>query len=159
VVQIVWFGKTKLVGESVTFGPETNPVPVRLIVCGLPGALSVTVIVPVLVPDCVGVKVTLIVQVAPTPTEPPQVFVCAKSPLATMAVILSSALPVLVKITLCEPLVIETNCAAKLRLGGESATTGIGTCSRMETVLSPGFAAAWSSLPSPLKSPTATELG
>ena len=57
------------------------PVPVRLAVCGLFVALSVTVKVPVRVPVAVGVKVTLMVQVAPAATLVPQLLVCPKSPL------------------------------------------------------------------------------
>jgi hypothetical protein len=52
--------KVKLVGKSVTVGPK--PLPVRVTLCGLPAALSVTVNAPDLVPDAVGAKVTLIVQ-------------------------------------------------------------------------------------------------
>ena len=52
-------------------------MPVRLTVCGLPVALSVTVIVPGCVPVAVGVNVTLIVQLAPAATEVPQVLVSA----------------------------------------------------------------------------------
>ena len=40
------------------------PVPVRVEVCGLPGALSLTDKLPVLVPVCVGVKTTLNVHFA-----------------------------------------------------------------------------------------------
>lgn len=39
------------------------PVPVRVEICGLPAALSLTCNVPVLVPVCVGVNTTLIVHV------------------------------------------------------------------------------------------------
>jgi hypothetical protein len=52
--------KVKLVGDKVTAGPK--PLPVRVTLCGLPAALSVTVNVPDLVPDAVGAKVTLMVQ-------------------------------------------------------------------------------------------------
>ena len=49
------------------------PVPVRLDVCGLPTALSLTCNVPVLVPVCVGVNTTLIVHVASGARVEPQV--------------------------------------------------------------------------------------
>jgi hypothetical protein len=49
--------------------------------CGLLGALSVTVTVPVRAPVAVGVKETLIAQVANAATDVPQLFVSAKSPL------------------------------------------------------------------------------
>ena len=50
------------------------PIPVNAIVCGLPVALSVTVIAPVAEPATVGVKITVIVHVPATATEE-QVFV------------------------------------------------------------------------------------
>ncbi len=56
------------------------PVPERLTVCGLPLALSVMLTEAVRVPVAEGVKVTLIVQLAPAATELPHVLVCAKSP-------------------------------------------------------------------------------
>lgn len=45
-------------------GPDDVPVPVNVTTCGLPPALSVIVIAPLLVPVVVGVNVTLIVQLA-----------------------------------------------------------------------------------------------
>src|SRR5450432_1259936 len=66
----------RLVGLRAAEGPTAVPVPVRLAVCGLPAALSVTVTVPVRVPAAVGVKVTLMEQLAPAATELPQVLVC-----------------------------------------------------------------------------------
>src|SRR5258706_15082825 len=77
VVPPVCEAKVRLVGLRAAEGPTAVPVPVRLAVCGLPAALSVTVIVPVRVPAAVGVKVTLMVQFAPAATEVPQVLVCA----------------------------------------------------------------------------------
>ena len=78
VVPTVWLPKLRLVGDSVTAGAlATAPVPVRLTVCGLPGALSVIVTVPVRVPVAVGVKVTLMVQLALAAKEVPQVLLCA----------------------------------------------------------------------------------
>jgi hypothetical protein len=77
VVPTVCEAKVRLVGLSAADGPTAVPVPVRLAVCGLPAALSVTVIVPVRVPAAVGVNVTLIVQFALAAREVPQVLVCA----------------------------------------------------------------------------------
>src|SRR5437667_426111 len=85
------------------------PVPVMLTMCGLPAALSVMVIAPVRVPVAVGVKVTLMAQLAPAATDVPQVLVCMKSPLATMLVTLSAAVPVLVSVTVCTALVVLTS--------------------------------------------------
>src|SRR5437867_6271041 len=55
--------------------PAVVPVPVRLAVCGLFVALSVTVSVPLRVPVAAGVNVTLIVHVTPAATELPQLLV------------------------------------------------------------------------------------
>src|SRR5260370_741630 len=85
-----------------------EPVPVRLTDCGLPEALSVMFRVPVRVPEAVGVKVTLMLQLAPAATELPQVLVSAKSPLAEMLVRLSEALPVFESVTDCAALVVPT---------------------------------------------------
>jgi len=56
---------------------KSVPVPERAIVRGLPGALSVVVIAPFRGPVTVGVKVTVIAQLAPTATPVPQVLVGA----------------------------------------------------------------------------------
>jgi hypothetical protein len=80
----------------------TPPVPERATVCGLLGELSVMVSVPVLGPNCVGVKVTLIVQLFPAASVLPQGFVLvarAKSPLVEMLLMLSVTDPVLVRVT------------------------------------------------------------
>ena len=67
--------KLKLVGAKLIPGP--TPVPDRATVCGLPLALSVTVIVPGSLPATVGVNVTLMEQFPPAATEVPQVLACA----------------------------------------------------------------------------------
>ena len=54
--------------------PATVPVPERPTVWGLPPALSVMLIEDARLPLAVGVKVTLIVQLAPAATELPQVL-------------------------------------------------------------------------------------
>ena len=53
------------------------PVPVSPAVCGVLGSLSATLNVAVAAPVAVGVNVTLIVQLAPTASVAPQLFVCA----------------------------------------------------------------------------------
>ncbi len=78
------------------------PVPVRLTLCGLPAALSVRVIAAARVPLAAGVKVTLIVQLAPTATLDPQLLDWAKSlalaPVSARLVRLKAALPELVRV-------------------------------------------------------------
>jgi hypothetical protein len=63
-------------------------------------ALSVTVEVPYLLPTAVGLKVTLMVQLAPAPRLAPQVLLSLKSPVTVMLVITADALPVLVRVAL-----------------------------------------------------------
>jgi hypothetical protein len=67
--------------------------------------------VDVRVPVVDGLKVVLMTQLPLfAATEFPQLFVCAKSPLfapeTPMLVMLSAALPVLVTVTDCDPLVV-----------------------------------------------------
>jgi hypothetical protein len=92
-------GKVNEGGERLTSGVAT-PVPVRLTdwVAGL--ALSVMVNEPLLEPLAVGVKVTLKVQLALAARLEPQVLVWEKSPLTVMLVMLRTALPVLLRVTL-----------------------------------------------------------
>jgi len=89
--------KLKLVGAKLM--PGATPVPDKVTVCGLPLALSVTVIVPDWLPVAVGVNVTLMVQFAPAATDVPQVLLCAYCVLAAMPLILSAAVPELVRVT------------------------------------------------------------
>ena len=83
-------------------------MPVKLAVCGLLVALSLTVIVPVRVPDAVGVKSTLMSQLIPAAREVPQVSVAAKSPLAVMLEMVRFVAPVLDNVSVCERLVVPT---------------------------------------------------
>ena len=91
-------GKVKEAGERLTTGAV--PVPVRLMVWVAGLALSLMVTAPVRVPAAVGLKVTLRVQLAPTATLEPQVLVWEKSPLTVMLVMLRTALPVFLRVTL-----------------------------------------------------------
>ena len=79
VVPIRFLPKFRLEVDKVTIG--ANPVPVSPAVCGLFEALSVTVSEAVRLPVAVGVKVTLIVQLAPAARLLPQLLVWPKSPL------------------------------------------------------------------------------
>ena len=72
------------------------PVPLSEMTCGELLALSVIWIVPLRVPEAVGVNVTTMVQLALAERLAPHVFVCAKSPLATMLVSKSGLPPVFV---------------------------------------------------------------
>jgi hypothetical protein len=102
----------------------TAPVPARATVLGLPGALSVIVTVPDRDPDAVGAKVTLIVQEAPAATDVPQVFVCAKSPEATMPEMASGPVPVLESVTDWAAEVVPTAWEANVSEAAERLTPG-----------------------------------
>ena len=69
VVPICTKPKFKLGGKSFA----VVVVPLRLTSCELPAALSVTLSAAVRVPLAVGLKVTLMLQLAPTANEPAQV--------------------------------------------------------------------------------------
>lgn len=99
-------------------------MPISEISWGLPAALSVIATTPAKVPVVVGEKVTLIMQFAPTATPEPQVFVCEKAPFAVMLAIVSATVPVFVGVTSCGPLVVPTNCAAKVSVVAERFTVG-----------------------------------
>src|SRR2546421_416010 len=67
VVPTAWLANVSEAGERLSTGPVDveAPVPVRVAVCGLPVALSVTATVAVRVPEAAGVNVKVIVQLAP----------------------------------------------------------------------------------------------
>ena len=94
--------KLREVGETLTM----VPLPDSATVCGLVLALSLTLSVPLRVPIAVGVKVTLMVHLAPPARLLPQLLVCEKSPLVVMLVMLSETVPVLVRVTGLEALVV-----------------------------------------------------
>ena len=99
----------RLVGARVTAGASAAvPEPLRVTVCGLPGALSVMVNVPGWLPVAVGVKVTLIVQFPPAATEVPQVSVSEYWLLGTMLVMPIAVLPILLRVTACDALEVLT---------------------------------------------------
>ena len=95
-----WLAKVRLVGEMLTAGAV--PVPVRLTLWGLPVALSLMASEAARLPGAEGVKVTLIVQLAPAATEMPQLLVWTKSlafaPETATLVTPKSALPVLARV-------------------------------------------------------------
>lgn len=104
VVPITWLLNVRLAGESDAMGAV--PVPVRNRPCGLPDALSATVTEPERVPTAVGVKVTLIEQLAPAASVVPHVFVWPKSPVMVIPEIVSGAVPVFESVALWAGLVV-----------------------------------------------------
>jgi hypothetical protein len=107
--------KLTLVGVRVTAGAATTPVPLRGALCGLSLALSLRLILALRAPLADGVKVTLIAQVALAASvlgPMGQVFVWVKSaafvPARPILVIVSSAVPLFVTVTVCAALVVFT---------------------------------------------------
>jgi hypothetical protein len=76
----------------------------------------------------VGLKVTLIVQLAAAARVVPHVLVCAKSPglvpVIATALIVKAAFPVLVKVMFCAALVVFSGWFANANVVGENVTTG-----------------------------------
>jgi len=102
------------------------PVPKSETLCGLPGALSVTLSDPVLVPGLVGEKVTLIAQLEETAREGPQLLDWAKSPVVAIPDMFSVAVavPKLVSVTVCGALVAPTATLPKLMAFVDKEATG-----------------------------------
>lgn len=111
--------------EPVRDATAPCPDPLRLIVCGLPGALLVMVSVPVRAPVAVGLKLTFSAQNPATPKPLPQLFVTEKSPVVTMLLMANAAVPVLVKLTLCAVLVLPLFSKAKFSLVGRPLTNPV----------------------------------
>jgi hypothetical protein len=95
-------------------------------VVGVFTALLVTVTEPVRAPAAVGVNVTLIVQLAPTASVVPQLFVCAKSPLAVMELIVAAVVPLFDRVVDCAAVVEPTTVDVKARLAGLAFSAGPG---------------------------------
>src|SRR5712692_6652619 len=126
VVPTRWLPKGLLVAESVAVGGVT-PVPVSDTDCGLSAASSVMFAVAARAPVTAGVKLTLIVQLAPGPTEPApvgQVLPAAKAksaacaPVMVMLVRLRGAPPLLVRVTVCGAEEQTSRRLSKVRLVG-----------------------------------------
>jgi len=91
----------------------------------VPSALLLdTISVPLSAPVVVGVKVTLIVQLAIAASVVPHVLVWAKSPEAEMTMLDSVPVPVLVNDTVCAGLVVPVAWLAKVSVVGLTVATG-----------------------------------
>lgn len=116
----------RLEGDRLAMGAV--PVPERLAVCGLPTALSVTVIVPVREPVAVGLKVTWMEQFSPGAKAVPQLLVWVKSPVVLIPLMESVAPPLFVKTIVCAVLVVPTNWLEKVKpVGDNTAVCGVAT--------------------------------
>ncbi len=121
-----------------------TPEPVSETDWGLLEAASVMVSVPVRVPVAVGVKVTLTVQLELAATLVPQLLVCAKSPLACMALMEIEVVPGFDRVTGCEALGLPSTCTAKLSAAGVAFRTALAPVPVRETVC--GLPAALSAM-------------
>jgi hypothetical protein len=79
---------------------------------------------PVRLPETKGVKVTLMLQLAPFASEVGQLLVCAKSPLMEMPEIFKDTSPELFKFTDLDPLVVFTSWLEKLNEVADRLATG-----------------------------------
>jgi hypothetical protein len=89
-------------------------------------ALSWTLKAPVTLPFTVGAKLTNILQLLFGATGAVQVFVCVKPALAEMPATIREAVPVLVSVTVFDPLLEPTRCFPKLRLVGDTEPIATG---------------------------------
>src|SRR2546427_1397287 len=107
---------------------KSVPIPVRAIACGAPGALSAMVMAPFRVPVAVGVKMTLMVQLAPAATLVPFLQVVpaagAKSPLGSTLVMVSMTVPPFVSVTTWVGLVVLRGWLPKLKFAVDRLTAG-----------------------------------
>jgi len=113
-------------------------VPLRVVVCGEPAALSATDRVAEKPATEPGEKVTEIAQLAPAARELPQLLVWAKSlvsdPVRVMPVIASAALPALVRVAVCAALVVPET-ALNVKDMGVSEATGAGAAEKFAVTL------------------------
>jgi hypothetical protein len=118
--------KVRLLTDTLARGAE--PVPVRVTAWGLLAALSRRVKEPVRVPDAVGAKVTLKVQLPPAATELPHVPLTVKSlllaPVTCVLVMVRAALPVLFSVSVWAGLVAPTDWLLNAREEALRLTTG-----------------------------------
>jgi hypothetical protein len=98
--------------------------PKRATVCGLPGALSVIVRVPVCGPEAVGVKVTCTVQLLEAAMEAPHVFVAGNPLVVWTDETNNGPVPVLVTVTCCAPLVVPVAWTPNESDVGDRVTAG-----------------------------------
>src|SRR2546425_1149507 len=132
VVPTRWLPKGLLVAESVAVGGVT-PVPVSDTDCGLSAASSVMFTVAARAPVAAGVKLTLIVQLAPGATEPApvgQVLPAAKAkseacvPVMVMPVSFSGAPRLLGGVPACAGRGLPGRWLPRPRLVGANPTAG-----------------------------------
>jgi hypothetical protein len=119
-----WLPNVSLVSDKETLG--TAPVPLRETRCGLPDPLLVMVKVPVRKPAAAGVKVTVIMQLAPAASVAAQLELRAKLPEMAIALIVRPASPVLESVTVRAELVVRKLWPPKTKLAGATVSTPCG---------------------------------
>lgn len=112
----------RLVSEHL----EVIPTPLTPALCGDPDALSVITTESSRVPVTVGVKVTLMVQVSPTPRVLPQVLVWLKLVPLLMAMedMDSVPVPLFFRIIGTATLLVEVSWEPKISAAGVNVTAG-----------------------------------
>jgi hypothetical protein len=100
------------------------PVPARTRNCGLAGSEVEIMIVPSRGPSMAGLKATSMAQLAPAGKVDGHVLVSAKSmPEALMSRMVTSELPMLLRVAILGGLVVPTGTEPKSSLGGVRVTT------------------------------------
>src|SRR5205807_476672 len=124
-----WLPKPRLVGANPT--PGAVPFTLSVITCSQPPSLHDALPISVRAPEAVGVKVTLMVQVAPAAKVAglvgqalAPVLVAAKSPEGANELIVKAAAPVFVSVTVIGALVVASSWLPKSRLVGANPTPG-----------------------------------
>jgi len=124
----VVLGKVSEVGDRLTAGTGTTPVPDSETVCGELEALSEMLIVAASDPPVVGLKVTVTVQNAPAATVAAQSLVSEKEvafvPPTVMGLRARTYVPELVSLTVCVAADDPTVVLAKVNDVGASVTAG-----------------------------------
>jgi hypothetical protein len=105
----------------------STPVPVRPTLCGEPLALLLTLRLPLAAPAPLGVKTTLIAQLAPAASVLPQAWLALNGLAAVMALMLSVALPLLVSVTIRAVELLPTVTLPNARLAGARLASGVAT--------------------------------
>ena len=136
VVPTSWVPKVRLLTDSVALGAAVIPTPLKDTDWGLPAVSSVMVRAAERGPIWLGVKVTLIAQLAPAARLGPQVVVwlnsAALDPAMAMLLMTKGEVAVLVSVSGIAALVLPTNSLPKFKLAGNR--TRLSVCCRIETV-------------------------
>jgi hypothetical protein len=129
-----------LADVELAVSEKSWPVPDNDTDCGLADALSVKVRVPVREPAAPGLKVTVMVQLAPAARLAGQALVWEKSPVAAMFVTLSVALPPFVTLIVCAVLAAPRSSPPKFKLAGETLASAPTPFPAKEILCEPGTA-------------------